>query len=242
MRDDKDLTSRTGYAGGKLADSEGKVCYHNEGSIADYGELGHGEVVGMRIPEFSIGQFAQAYFNIFAANGERVDPGDKGPEYRSIVGLPGGTSHALYSEVERAAQSMGMVLIVGNGNDPDTYGTKSVFVYNSIKFPFYQAEVFNQYHDDFQSPPYGKVYNDLRIQALEDRIIEATGCPDDTKIIPSYKKMSSSTSTPTPFFYAGLGLGLFFFHLWCELYHNSEIWCYCIFFMLQKKICKSRSI
>ena len=25
MRDDKDLTSRTGYAGGKLADSEGKV-------------------------------------------------------------------------------------------------------------------------------------------------------------------------------------------------------------------------
>jgi len=135
-------------------------------------------------------------------------------EYRSIVGLPGGTSHALYSEVERAAQSMGMVLVVGNGNDPDTFGTKSVFVYNSIEFPFYQAEVFHQYHDDFQSPPYGKAYNDLRIQAFEEGRIKATGCPDD----PSPTKMMSSTSTPIPFLlgvFFGIAviyrLGLFFF-------------------------------
>ena len=44
-RKDSELTSLTGYAGGTQADKEGRVCYHNFNSIADYGKMGHGEVV-----------------------------------------------------------------------------------------------------------------------------------------------------------------------------------------------------
>ena len=46
-----------------------KVCYHNFSGIADYGKLGHGEVVGMTIPESSIGDFAKEYFSLFSPKG-----------------------------------------------------------------------------------------------------------------------------------------------------------------------------
>lgn len=75
------MTSLTGYAGGTRADGEGRVCYHNFQSIADYGKLGHGEVVGMTIPRASVGDFAAEYFNLFV-RGDRVDTMDKGGEYR----------------------------------------------------------------------------------------------------------------------------------------------------------------
>lgn len=40
--------------------------------IADYGKLGHGEVVGMRIPEKMIGDFATEYFSFFSPAGGRL--------------------------------------------------------------------------------------------------------------------------------------------------------------------------
>ena len=46
-----------------------KVCYHNFMGVADYGKLGHGEVVGMRIPQSSIGDFAKEYFDLFTPKG-----------------------------------------------------------------------------------------------------------------------------------------------------------------------------
>jgi hypothetical protein len=64
-RDDHQLTSRTGYAGGRSTDAQGRVCYHNFEGIADYGKLGHGEVVGMEIPESKIGDFGRVYFSLF---------------------------------------------------------------------------------------------------------------------------------------------------------------------------------
>merc|ERR1719183_180368 len=159
-RSDKQLTSRTGYAGGTQT-KDGKICYHNFQSFADYGKMGHGEVVGMSIPESSIGDFAKEYFNLFTPKGERVDPMDRGGEYRSLLGLPGGAAHPMYPEVEAAATAKGMKLVLGKGNDPDTLGKKIVFVMDSNKFPFYQAEVYHQFHNDFQSPAYGKAYNNL---------------------------------------------------------------------------------
>jgi len=81
-RKDNELTSLTGYAGGLKADKEGRVCYHNFQSIADYGKLGHGEVVGMTIPSSAIRDFAVEYFKLFGDVGERVDTMDKGGEYR----------------------------------------------------------------------------------------------------------------------------------------------------------------
>uniref|UniRef100_A0A7S4NE84 Peptide-methionine (S)-S-oxide reductase n=2 Tax=Odontella aurita TaxID=265563 RepID=A0A7S4NE84_9STRA len=155
-----------------------QVCYHNLQFVADYGKLGHGEVVGMTIPESSIGDFAKEYFSYFAPNGERVDPGDRGGEYRSLIGLPGGTSHPEYSKVEEAASAKGMRLEPGKGNDPDTFGKKLVYVYDTAKYPFYQGEVYHQFHNDFQSPPYGKAYNKLADMAFDDGRLGVTGCPD----------------------------------------------------------------
>ena len=109
---------------------------------------------------------------------ERVDPMDRGGEYRSLLGLPGGSSHPSYQAVEVAANAKGMTLALGKGNDPDTIGTKMVYVYDSTKFPFYQAEVYHQFHNDFQSPAYGKAYNELANVAFEDGRVKSTGCPD----------------------------------------------------------------
>ena len=83
-RKDEELTSLTGYAGGggRGTDNQGRVCYHNFQSIADYGQLGHGEVVGMTIPTNAVGEFAEEYFKLFGTKGERADPMDKGGEYR----------------------------------------------------------------------------------------------------------------------------------------------------------------
>lgn len=176
-RSDKELTSRTGYAGG-TQDKGGKVCYHNFQSFADYGKFGHGEVVGMTIPENSIGDFAKEYFNLFTAKGERVDPMDRGGEYRSLLGLPGGANHPMYSQVEAAATAKGMTLELGKGNDPDTLGRKLIYVYDTAKFPFYQAEVYHQFHNDFQSAAYGKKYNNIVLEAYEDGRVKDSGCPD----------------------------------------------------------------
>jgi hypothetical protein len=109
---------------------------------------------------------------------DRVDPQDRGGEYRSLLGLPGGTGHASYPAVEEAAKKYGFQLVAGKGNDPDTLGKQIVYVMDTKKFPFYQGEVYHQYHDDFQSPAYGKAYNKLADLALDEGRIKGTGCPD----------------------------------------------------------------
>ena len=52
--------------------------------------MGHGEVVGMKIPSDKYADFAKEYMKLFDKKGDRPDKGDRGPEYRSLVGLPGG--------------------------------------------------------------------------------------------------------------------------------------------------------
>ena len=75
---------------------------------------------------------------------DRVDPQDRGGEYRSLLGLPGGTKHQSYPDVEKAAAKYGFNLALGQGNDPDTLGKALVYVYDTGRFPFYQAEVYHQ--------------------------------------------------------------------------------------------------
>ena len=72
---------------------------------------------------------------------------DRGGEYRSLVGFPGGEKNPAYSQVEAAAAAKGMTLVLGKGNDPDTLGTKKIYVYDTAKFPFYQAEVYHQFRE-----------------------------------------------------------------------------------------------
>lgn len=177
-RTDIQLTSKTGYAGGNKVGKDNTVCYHNFSGLSDYGKLGHGEVVGMTLPESSIGDFADVYFSLFGKNGQRVDPLDVGPEYRSLLGLPGGKNHPMYKYVDEAATKSGFTLLDGKGNDPDTLRTKNVYVMDSIKFPYYQAEIYHQYHNDFQSPAYGKAYNKLVNVAYEKGDLKYSVCPD----------------------------------------------------------------
>lgn len=47
----------------------------------------------------------------------------------------------MFGKVEAAASERGLKLVDGKGNDPDTLGTRTVYVMDSKKFPFYQAEV-----------------------------------------------------------------------------------------------------
>ena len=65
-------------------------------------------------------------------------------------------NHASYPLVESAATKAGFKVVEGKGNDGDTLGKQIVYVYDSNKFPFYQGEVYHQYHNDFQNPAYGK--------------------------------------------------------------------------------------
>lgn len=141
----------------------------------------------MRIPSAEIVPFTDFYLSLFnPKTKDRVDPMDRGGEYRSLIGLPGrwssrksycfavsdpqltsgnvpkflfskgGTQHTAFPEMQAAAEKAGFRLVAGKGNDPDTLGKQIVYVYDTKEFPFYQAEVYHQFHNDFQSPPYGE--------------------------------------------------------------------------------------
>jgi hypothetical protein len=79
-------------------------------------------------------------------NVDRRDPMDVGPEYRSVIGLSGGTKHSLYPSIKMLANKNGYKLQPGKGSDPDTLGTQKIYVYDSQDFPFYQAEIYHQFH------------------------------------------------------------------------------------------------
>ena len=124
--------------------------------------------------------FAKEYFSLFK-KGDRPDLGDRGLEYRSLVGLPGGMSNPLFKVLEEEATNAGQKLVAGKGGDKDTSGKKMVWIYDSDEFPFRQAEIYHQFHDGFMSgEQYPQTYNDLANEAYLDGRIEATGCPDST--------------------------------------------------------------
>lgn len=228
-RPDLALSSRCGYAGGTRVGSGGKVCYHNFQQVADYGKLGHAEAVAMRLPPSALPEFAKLYFALFKAFPlpgrtvyDRVDPQDAGPEYRSVIGLPGGVKSKYFPVIEQAnnglfklvevrarARPVQLVRVLrpcprqrllptrtqlipqtpdtppdrngaapqGVGNEPDTLLKRTVYVMDSDEFPFFPAESYHQFHNDFQSPAYGKAYNSLKDQLTQAGVMSDTGCP-----------------------------------------------------------------
>jgi len=177
-RGGKSITAISGYAGGKSVGSQNRVCYHNMQSIADYGKLGHAEVVQLDIPVSSLPAFSKRYFDLFGERGYRHDPQDQGGEYRSLLGLPGGADSPLFPVIKEAAAASPMKLYKGEGNEPDTIGARAVLVMDSNAFPFYAGEVYHQFHNDFMGPPYGAAYNKLQQKLLDASLISSTGCPD----------------------------------------------------------------
>ena len=140
-RADSDLTARAGYAGGKAGAKDGKVCYHNAAGISDYGSLGHAEVVRLKIPSSKFPEFCVEYCNLFSKDGYRPDQfGDRGPEYRNLVGVPGGVESKYAKQLVEASQSAGDKLdfAKGRGDDPDRRAL--AFIMDTGEFPFYVAE------------------------------------------------------------------------------------------------------
>jgi hypothetical protein len=169
-RQGSNITARTAYAGGTQVGEDGLVCYHNMRSTADYGEMGHAEVVALRIPAASFASFAARFWQL-CPGGRRQDPQDSGGEYRSVVGLPGGVNSPLLAELAAAAGSA--KLEPGKGDEGDTIWAGQVLVYDQLSFPAHVAEKYHQFHDDMMDS-YGAPYNSL------SRFAERTSCPGDT--------------------------------------------------------------
>eukprot|EP00927_Polykrikos_kofoidii_P073512 TRINITY_DN6953_c0_g4_i1.p1 TRINITY_DN6953_c0_g4~~TRINITY_DN6953_c0_g4_i1.p1 ORF type:complete len:244 (-),score=24.39 TRINITY_DN6953_c0_g4_i1:569-1300(-) len=168
-RQDGNLSARAAYAGGTQTGEKGRVCYHNTENTADYGALGHAEVVSLSVPEAKFGVFAAKYWEA-CRSGRRQDTQDIGGEYRSVVGLPGGMDSPFLGQLQQNAGTV--ELVAGKGNDGDTLSTGKVYVYDSIAFPAYTAEKYHQFHDDMMDS-YGGTYNSLQKWAKK------TSCPGD---------------------------------------------------------------
>jgi len=175
-RSDKDLTSRAGYAGGRAGAKDGKVCYHNALQASDYGSLGHAEVVRLRVPPSKFGAFAEEYAKLFDKDGNRPDQsGDRGPEYRNLVGIPGGIKSPLAQALVQASIRQGDKLdfATGKGDDGDIRAT--AFVMDSTAFPFFNGEPYHQFHDGFNwGEDYPNSYNGL----AKELVREGSGCPN----------------------------------------------------------------
>lgn len=180
-RSPETLTSRTGYAGGKAGALDGKVCYHNSKRISDYGALGHAEVVSLRIPPSSFKEFAIEYVNLFDKNGFRPDQaGDRGSEYRNLVGFPGGAKSDVYlKQLVDASKENGdkLAFAEGLGDDPDRRAL--VFVMDTKEFSPFVAEQYHQFHDGFAlGEGYPQSYNDIATKLAKSGTLGTSDCPN----------------------------------------------------------------
>ena len=182
-RNDLELTSRAGYAGGKgeATNKNDLVCYHNAQQVGDYGKLGHAEVVKLTIPKWSFGEFAKEYYNLFNKDGYRPDQwGDVGSEYRNLIGIPGGiASKELVKSLIDTSQANGDKLdfAKGKGNDPDARAL--AFIMDSNEYPFYVAEQYHQFHDGFNfGENYPNSYNGLASKLAKENVLGKNNCPN----------------------------------------------------------------
>lgn len=85
------------------------------------------------------------YCKLFDEDGLRPDQfGDRGSEYRNLVGVPGGKDSPYAKLLVDASLKTGDKLdfAVGKGDDKDL--PKVSFIMDSEKFPFYVAEQYHQ--------------------------------------------------------------------------------------------------
>ena len=186
----RNVSSVVGYAGGTRPSpaARGRVCYHTQDG-AHYGALGHAEAVQVTLdaaPRAAAAQFGALLADFFAAfgdDGARPDPGDRGAEYRSFIGVPGGAANAAglglaNITAARDAHAPIMELRVGAGDEDDV--ARTVWIYDSDALPFHPAELYHQFHSNFMPPtPYEARYTtwlrDIQIAAGR---IKPTGCPE----------------------------------------------------------------
>lgn len=135
----------------------------------------------MTIPKSKFADFAKVYLQQFTYKGQdRPDVGDKGLEYRYAIGLPGGMNSDAVDLLKNVEGASTFTFKKGAGSDPDNFGTKSIWVYDTKTFKFHQAETYHQFHDGFASgQQYGDTYHKLRDTLSADGRLKRTGCPKD---------------------------------------------------------------
>lgn len=167
-----DITSVAGYAGGTRVGELDRICFSSFGGSPDYKQLGQAQVVRVTLPDDAIPDFARIYFDELP-NRKSFE---QGGHYRAAIGLRGGVKSPVFPLIERANNGR-LKLVAGEGDEPDTYGGDTVYVYDSKKFPFRPAEVVNQFEND---PPdvYTSDYRGLRDVLKGIGYIFTTGCPE----------------------------------------------------------------
>mmetsp|Transcript_23057 Transcript_23057/g.77361 ORF Transcript_23057/g.77361 Transcript_23057/m.77361 type:complete len:101 (+) Transcript_23057:546-848(+) len=99
-----------------------------------------------------------------------------GSEYRSLVGFKGGLASPAGQAFAHAAEANAVRLRAGKGDDDDLRGV--VWVMDTMAFPFHQAELYHQFHDDMVEA-YSSAYHALRPLLTKEGNIMPTGCPRD---------------------------------------------------------------
>ena len=181
-RADAELTAVAGFAGSVDTAPGGQVCYHNANNTADYAQLGHAEAVQLKIPPSSLAAAAAVFFSSFIEYAPglycREDYFDQGPAYRALVGLPGGV-HGSYFGQLRAANKHNMTLVESSaGSDADTFEQSKVFVMDSDRFTFHQADLCLQFHDNVTGH-YTDAYHNLKNIFLQEGRLHDTKCPQN---------------------------------------------------------------
>uniref|UniRef100_A0A7S0MV44 Peptide-methionine (S)-S-oxide reductase n=1 Tax=Pyramimonas obovata TaxID=1411642 RepID=A0A7S0MV44_9CHLO len=189
-RSDEEITALVGYAGGH-SERGGPVCYYSGPPARHYDRLGHAEVTQVSLvgsPEDLTQQlraFARMYFSQFnrvSGGMERLDPQDAGLGYRNVVGLPGGMQGALFGDFADMNVN-NMVLLPGEGGEEDTFNT--VYVMDSNQFPFFQAEMYHQFHNGM-GHRFGREYT-FQLRMMHEKLgrVRRTRCPERGESISS---------------------------------------------------------
>jgi len=184
-RRSSEITALAGYAGGTETGAKGEVCYHNRDGAPDYATMGHAEVVHVSIPEQKVGEFSKSFFDGIGSTllGRNDGVLSWGGEYRSVLGLPGGVESPLFAQVKeaRSASLERLKLVAGRGSDPDTLLGSKVYIYDSDKYSFFQAEIYHQFHDDMLQQ-YDDSYHSLKTQLKQTGKLKDVSCPDETAL------------------------------------------------------------
>ena len=161
------------------------MCYHNANGTDDYGEFGHAEVVGLfdvdidRATDLFKLYFEKSFVKFNDTTYTRPDVYDLGQEYRAMIGVPGGMK-GPYVQAIKKTNLHNMNLIEGTGaSDIDTFDSNSVYIYDSDRFPFTQAELCMQFHDDPPAlrGPFPDSYHDLKQTLISNVSLHNTTCP-----------------------------------------------------------------
>lgn len=192
-RTGKDISAVVGYAGGRQSSPSNKVCYYYTPEVDTiYEKLGHAEVVQVELrgeeKEDQFRRYAKTYFSEFRRlrNGkmQRQDPQDTGAGYRNTIGIPGGVHSNLFKILQEENVNT-MNLKEGSGNEYTGLGKareddelNTVWIIDSDKFPFYQAELYHQFHNGLGKRFPTTYTKDLKEVAVENKIVKETGCPE----------------------------------------------------------------